>query len=90
MDKEIINLIDHQSKPSTLSWGLDQLLEEAIKDIKDKQMPNKGILLILDNRDGKFILSDWKKAGITGSDAIALIEMFKYEILKLLYNSEED
>lgn len=88
MSKGIIKLVDHQPDPSTLSWSLDQLLEETIKDIRDKRMPNKGILLILDDNNGEFILSNWKKAGITCSSAIALVEMFKYEILKILYNNE--
>jgi len=79
---KVIKLIDEQESPSTLSWNMIQLLEESIKEIKENKLPNKGLIIFLDNSNG-FIIN-WIKAGILNSEALAITELFKSEIIDLL------
>lgn len=80
---KLVKLIDRQENPSTLSWDMIQVLEEAIQDIKDGKLPNKGLVLFLDDSGGGFS-TRWLKAGLFNSEAIALIEVFKSELLDML------
>lgn len=84
MVDKLIRIVDKQPIPSTMSWDMIQILEESIKEIKDGKQPNKGIILFLDTSGEKFDLSDWKKAGVLNSEAIALVELFKVDLIDLL------
>ena len=85
----VVRLIDEQKSPSTLSWNMVQLLEESIEDIKDNKLPNKGLVLFLDNSQGGFVI-DWKKAGIINSEALAMIELFKCDLTDMLREITHD
>ena len=80
----VVRLIDEQKSPSTLSWNMVQLLEESIEDIKNSLQPNKGLILFLDDSNDQFKLCGWKKAGILHSQAIALVDIFKNELIEIL------
>ena len=81
---KVVKLIDNQEDPSTLSWNMIQLLEESIKEVKDGNLPSKGLIIFFDDSDDCFKLAAWKKAGVLNSEAIVLVELFKDELIEAL------
>jgi len=81
---KVIKLINEQKVLCTLSWDMIQVLEESIEDIKNNKASNRGIIMFLDSKDSRFVLDGWKKAGVLNSEAIALVELFKAEMIDLL------
>ena len=53
MDK-VIRLIDKQPEPRSSSWSLVQAMEDAIESINKGDLPNKGLVLILNDVDSGF------------------------------------
>lgn len=83
---KVIRLIDEQARPSTMSWNMVQLLEEVIQDVKDGKLPDRGLVLFLDDSGGGFE-TRWLKAGLLNSEAVALVEIFKSELIEILRNN---
>lgn len=82
MKNEPIRLIDRQEVPSSSSWTLLDVIEDSIEGIKSGNLPNKGMIIFLDNSDG--ISVDWKKAGIKDASAIVLLELLKKDFIDKL------
>lgn len=82
-DIKVVRLVDRQSNPNTLSWDAKDMLLEVVEDIEDGRFPRKVIVIGLDDIDGKFV-ADWRKAGLLNSEAISVIELVKYDSIKLL------
>ena len=81
--EKVVKIIDRQPSPSALSWDMVQAMKEAIEEIKSGDLPNKGVVIFLDDDNLRFDIR-WKKAGVLNSEAIALIEIFKSELLDML------
>lgn len=82
MDK-VIRLIDKQPEPRSSSWSLVQAMEDAIESINKGDLPNKGLVLILNDVDGGFECA-WLKAGVLTSEAITILELAKADLVDLI------
>ena len=84
---KVVKIIDRQSRPSAMSWSLKQVLNETLEEIKRGEHPDVGMVISVDRSNGGFV-SWWKKAGLLNSEAVALLEIVKSELIGMLRDLE--
>jgi len=67
---------------NSCAWSPSDALEDALKDISEKNRdPSDSLVILLDRRDGKYKIN-WYIAGMSISEVIALLEISKQEFFK--------
>lgn len=79
--QKVLRLIDRGV--SCMHWDGVQVLEEALKLCKEGKFPKRVIVLGLDTANDTF-QTRWIKGGLKSADAIALLEITKDDMVRLL------
>ena len=79
-DQKVSNLSHYLRDGSR--WTVDQMLADTLSDVREhRKAPTKALVLFLDDSDDKYDVG-FVQAGLSMSQAIALIDVAKSVILK--------
>lgn len=82
---KVVNLIEKTG--DARSWGLEQMLEDALKETREGQHQGKKALLLYLNDDEDYMVG-FSQCGMTTPECILLCEMAK-DRFKIVLNGDE-
>lgn len=87
MGEKVVRLVDRSEVPTSHMWSGEQMLEDTLKELRANEFPQKVMIIGLDEGPNHF-RARWSKAGIKNSEALALLELMKAQLVDYLLGRE--